>query len=133
YSSGMLVRLAFAVQIVLRPDILIVDEALAVGDVFFQAKCSAYFRARLAEGMSLIFVSHDLVAVKALCQRTLVLHQGSVHLDCDSKHAVSAYHALHADAGRQARHVHAGAAAAPVPRRHWQSSDETGTREAEII
>src|SRR5690606_11940348 len=78
YSSGMMVRLAFAVQVVLRPDILIVDEALSVGDVFFQAKCSAYFQERLAEGMSLILVSHDLVTLKALCRKAVVLHKGAV-------------------------------------------------------
>ncbi len=135
YSSGMLVRLAFAVQVVLRPDVLIVDEALAVGDVFFQAKCAAYFRERLAAGMSLIFVSHDLVSVKALCREAIVLHQGVVRFQGGSKEAASVYHGLHAQEARQAL---PGAAAAPAPagreppRRNWQSGDEIGTREAEF-
>jgi lipopolysaccharide transport system ATP-binding protein len=142
YSSGMLVRLAFAVQVVLRPDILIVDEALAVGDVFFQAKCAAYFRTRLAEGMSLIFVSHDLVSVKALCREAIVLHQGVVKFQGDSKEAANVYHELHANEARRSLQAAAVAAhpTAPVPPvaaapelRNWQSTDEIGTREAEFI
>lgn len=136
YSSGMMVRLAFAVQVVLRPDVLIVDEALAVGDVFFQAKCAAYFRERLAHGMSLIFVSHDLVSVKALCQQAIVLHQGVVHYQGDSKEAASIYHELHANDARRSLQSAAGAPAGvpPPPReRNWQSSDEIGTREAEFV
>lgn len=136
YSSGMLVRLAFAVQVVLRPDVLIVDEALAVGDVFFQAKCAAYFRERIAAGMSLIFVSHDLVSVKALCREAIVLHQGVVRFRGDSKEAASAYHGLHAS---EARKLLPAAAAAPQAAAHapalrnWQSNDEIGTREAEFV
>jgi lipopolysaccharide transport system ATP-binding protein len=134
YSSGMLVRLAFAVQVVLRPEVLIVDEALAVGDVFFQAKCAAYFRERLAEGMSLIFVSHDLVSVKALCQSTIVLHQGAVRFHGESKEAVSVYHELHSADSKAAIHGPAGQpGVAPIPTRNWQSSDEIGTREAEFV
>ena len=138
YSSGMLVRLAFAVQVVLRPDVLIVDEALAVGDVFFQAKCAAYFRTRLAEGMSLIFVSHDLVSVKALCREAIVLHQGIVRFQGDSKEAASVYHELHATEARRSIQPAAAAPAAAqapaaMPNRNWQSSDEIGTREAEFV
>lgn len=138
YSSGMLVRLAFAVQVVLRPDVLIVDEALAVGDVFFQAKCAAYFRTRLAEGMSLIFVSHDLVSVKALCREAIVLHQGVVRFQGDSKEAANVYHELHAtEARRSLQPVATPAAETPAPatlaNRNWQSSDEIGTREAEFV
>ena len=133
YSSGMLVRLAFAVQVVLRPDILIVDEALAVGDVFFQAKCAAYFRTRLAEGMSLIFVSHDLVSVKALCRQAIVLHQGTVHFQGDSKEAANVYHELHATEARRSRHLPVAPTVTSVPERNWQSTDEIGTREAELV
>lgn len=133
YSSGMLVRLAFAVQVVLRPDLLIVDEALAVGDVFFQAKCAAYFRARLAEGMSLIFVSHDLVSVKALCRQAIVLHQGVVHFHGDSKEAANVYHALHSTEARRTLLTHVPALNAAFSERNWQPSDEIGTREAEFV
>jgi len=136
YSSGMLVRLAFAVQVILRPDILIVDEALAVGDVFFQAKCAAYFRERLAEGMSLIFVSHDLVSVKALCREAIVLHHGVVRFRGDSKEAASVYHGIHASEARKALPSSnlAGVGGTPEPApRNWSSTDEIGSREAEFV
>lgn len=132
YSSGMLVRLAFAVQVILRPDVLIVDEALAVGDVFFQAKCAAYFRERLAAGMSLIFVSHDLVSVKALCREAIVLHRGVVRFRGDSKEAASVYHGLHAAEARQALPGKPGAQSRTPVRRNWSTTDEIGTREAEF-
>lgn len=78
YSSGMFVRLAFATAICLDPDILIVDEALAVGDVRFQNKCYRKIRAFIDSGKTLLFVSHDANAVKTLCDRAYLLHRGSV-------------------------------------------------------
>lgn len=78
YSSGMYVRLAFAVVVHVNPDILIVDEALAVGDALFQAKCMTRMRRMLDDGLTLLFISHDISAVKALCQRTLWLDHGQV-------------------------------------------------------
>ncbi len=78
YSSGMYVRLAFAVIIHVQPDILVVDEALAVGDALFQAKCMSRMRRMLDDGVSLLFISHDIAAVKALCQRALWLQGGQV-------------------------------------------------------
>ena len=76
YSSGMFVRLAFAVQIQLRPDILIVDEALSVGDMFFQAKCLAALRKLMDDGLTLLFVSHSLEMVRATCSRAIALERG---------------------------------------------------------
>lgn len=76
YSSGMFVRLAFAVQIYSSPDILIVDEALSVGDVFFQQKCMGRIRKLLDEGLTLFFVSHSVAAVKSLCDKALFLERG---------------------------------------------------------
>lgn len=76
YSSGMYVRLAFAVHAQLEPEVLIVDEALAVGDAAFQVKCVSHLRRRLDEGMSVLLVTHDAVAVKSFCQRVLWLHDG---------------------------------------------------------
>jgi lipopolysaccharide transport system ATP-binding protein len=78
YSSGMYVRLAFAVVVHVNPDILIVDEALAVGDALFQAKCMTRMRRMLDDGLTLLFISHDIAAVKALCQRALWLDHGQV-------------------------------------------------------
>lgn len=78
YSSGMTVRLAFAVQVHTDPDILIVDEALAVGDAAFQAKAMARIEEILGRGTTLLFVGHDLNALRAFCQRALLLEQGRV-------------------------------------------------------
>ncbi|ACI98251.1 ABC transporter ATP-binding protein [Rhodospirillum centenum] len=78
YSSGMFVRLAFAVAVHTDPDILIVDEALSVGDAFFQAKCMARMRDMIDSGLTVIFVSHDLSAVKSVCSRGLYLERGRV-------------------------------------------------------
>ncbi|MGB3421046.1 MAG: ABC transporter ATP-binding protein [Dolichospermum sp.] len=78
YSSGMYVRLAFASAIHVNPDILIIDEALAVGDMFFQAKCMARMRQMMESGVTVLFVSHDTGSVKSLCQRGVFLEQGKV-------------------------------------------------------
>jgi len=78
YSSGMYVRLAFASAIHIDPDILIVDEALAVGDMFFQAKCMARMRQMMEMGVTVLFVSHDMSSVKSLCQRCAFLEKGQL-------------------------------------------------------
>jgi lipopolysaccharide transport system ATP-binding protein len=78
YSSGMAVRLAFAVQVHTDPDILIVDEALAVGDAAFQAKAMTRIEEILRRGTTLLFVGHDLNAVRAFCQRAILLDAGEV-------------------------------------------------------
>ncbi len=76
YSSGMFVRLAFAVAINIDPEILIVDEALSVGDVFFQAKCYKKFEEFKAQGKTILFVSHDLNSVSKYCDRVILLDHG---------------------------------------------------------
>ena len=76
YSSGMFVRLAFAVAINIDPEILIVDEALSVGDVFFQAKCYRKFEEFKKKGKTILFVSHDLSAISKYCDRAILLNQG---------------------------------------------------------
>jgi len=76
YSSGMFVRLAFAVAINVEPDILIVDEALAVGDAAFQAKCMARMNQIMKSGATVLFVTHDMNTVKQLCQRCIYLENG---------------------------------------------------------
>lgn len=81
YSSGMVVRLAFAVQVHTDPDILIVDEALAVGDAAFQAKAMARMEEILARGTTLLFVGHDLNAVKAFCHRAMLLEKGRITME----------------------------------------------------
>lgn len=78
YSSGMYVRLAFAVAAHLEPEILIIDEVLAVGDAEFQKKCLGKMKDVAGEGRTVIFVSHDLAAVKKLCRSAVLLKQGKV-------------------------------------------------------
>jgi len=94
YSSGMMMRLAFAVAVTVQPDILIVDEALSVGDVFFTQKCFERIREILAGGATLIFVSHDTAAVQNLCTRGLLLHQGKLLHDGSPEECVTRYFAL---------------------------------------
>lgn len=76
YSSGMFVRLAFAVAINIDPEILIVDEALSVGDVFFQSKCYRKFEEFKAMGKTIVFVSHDLSSISKYCDRVILLNRG---------------------------------------------------------
>lgn len=78
YSSGMLVRLAFAVQVQVEPDILIVDEALAVGDALFQKRCFERIEKLIANGTTLLFVSHDQESVRTVTNRALLLRDGQV-------------------------------------------------------
>ncbi len=94
YSSGMLIRLAFAVGISVEPDVLIVDEALSVGDVFFQQKCFARVHEMLAKGVSLLFVSHDTAAVQNLCDQALLLSGGTAIYQGLPEEAVGRYFAL---------------------------------------
>ena len=78
YSSGMLMRLAFAVSVTVEPEILIVDEALSVGDIVFNFRCLARLRQLVASGATLLFVSHDLNMVRAFCSRAVYLKAGRV-------------------------------------------------------
>ncbi len=78
YSSGMYVRLAFAVATYIDPEILIVDEALAVGDMFFQAKCMTKMKKMMDDGATILFVSHDMGTVKSLCKKAVLLECGAV-------------------------------------------------------
>ncbi len=81
YSSGMFVRLAFAVAINVEPDILIVDEALAVGDTRFQLKCMDKFVEFMEQGKTVLFVSHDINSIKRFCKRTIWINNGYMIMD----------------------------------------------------
>ncbi|MEE9711681.1 ABC transporter ATP-binding protein [Aeromonas caviae] len=94
YSSGMYVRLAFAVAIHVEPDILIIDEALAVGDEAFQRKCFARLREMQSQGVSILFVSHSAESVVSLCDRALLLDHGQLLFDGEPKQAVGLYQKL---------------------------------------
>jgi ABC-type polysaccharide/polyol phosphate transport system ATPase subunit len=93
YSSGMQVRLGFAMLAGLKPDLLIVDEALSVGDIFFQQKCAARIDAMREAGTSFLFVSHDMDAVRRLCRASMLLDHGRVAFLGPSSEAVNRYHA----------------------------------------
>jgi lipopolysaccharide transport system ATP-binding protein len=91
YSSGMYVRLAFAVAAHLDPEILVVDEVLAVGDLAFQKKCLGKMGEVSRSGRTVLFVSHNMPAVENLCTRGVVLHQGKLHYDGGPKDAIQYY------------------------------------------
>lgn len=91
YSSGMFVRLAFAVAINIEPEILIVDEALSVGDVFFQAKCYHKFEEFKEMGKTIVFVSHDLSSISKYCDRVVLLNQGIKLGEGTPKKMIDAY------------------------------------------
>jgi len=91
YSSGMFARLGFAVAAFLRPAILIVDEILAVGDLPFQAKCLAHMRQLSADGTTVLFVSHNLLAMADFCSRGLVMADGHLTFDGPMSEAISGY------------------------------------------
>ncbi|MCW0134230.1 ABC transporter ATP-binding protein, partial [Burkholderia pseudomallei] len=90
YSSGMYVRLAFAIAAHVDADVLVVDEALSVGDVRFTQKCMRFLRQFQKNG-TLLFVSHDVGAVTSLCSRAVWLDHGSVRMDGPAKEVVEAY------------------------------------------
>jgi len=91
YSSGMYVRLAFAVAAHLEPDILIVDEVLSVGDIAFQRKCLGKMGEVASEGRTVLFVSHSMPTVKSLCNRAILLDGGKLVLDGAPDDVVAAY------------------------------------------
>lgn len=94
YSSGMYVRLAFAVAAHLQPDVLIIDEVLSVGDASFQEKCLGRMQSLGDAGRTVIFVSHNMEAVATLCDRALVFHEGRICFDGTPQAAADAYYEL---------------------------------------
>lgn len=113
YSSGMFVRLAFAVAININPEILIVDEALSVGDVFFQAKCYHKFEEFKEMGKTIVFVSHDLSSISKYCDRVVLLNQGSKLGEGSAKEMIDTY-----------KQVLVGQYAAPEPEHERLLDDE---------
>jgi lipopolysaccharide transport system ATP-binding protein len=92
YSAGMLMRLAFSVAIQVEPDVLLIDEVLAVGDAEFQQKSGAALRARMGEGHTVVLVSHDETQIAALCDRVVWIEHGRSLLEADRETAFAAYH-----------------------------------------
>jgi lipopolysaccharide transport system ATP-binding protein len=101
YSSGMQMRLAFSVATAHRPDILIVDEALSVGDAYFQHKCFDRIREFREQGTTLLIVSHDKMAIQSICDRAILLNGGGVALEGKPEVVMDYYNALIADKENQ--------------------------------
>ena len=153
YSSGMFARLAFAVAINVDPDILIVDEALSVGDVFFQTKCYHKFDEFRKKGKTILFVSHDLGSVIKYCDRCMLLNHGQQIATGDSKEVVDLYRKImveHSNAAEQAGSESLAGSGSPEKKpsgklrwpqdRIWKTdmlqnpeSQEYGDRRGEII
>ena len=137
YSSGMMMRLAFAVQVAVRPDILIVDEALSVGDIFFQQKCLRRIKELQEAGTALLFVSHDMSVVRDLCQRVLYLSGGKAAMFGDKSASIAKFLRDGAQAS-SSRHVApevVGGGAVHLPNAIWSREGESATsgRKADML
>lgn len=139
YSSGMFVRLAFAVAINIEPEILIVDEALSVGDVFFQTKCYHKFEEFKKMGKTILFVSHDMGSIGRYCDRVVLLNKGKKLAEGDPKEMIDLYKRVMAEekAGRPEKKEEGHTA---VEGELWRDSmvlnpdyQEYGDRQAEIV
>lgn len=116
YSSGMYVRLAFAVQACVDPQVLIVDEALSVGDEKFQRKCYEYIEGLRARGCAILIVTHATSTVEKFCQRAVLLHKGRLHGIGEANAIIDQYHALlYSDEKAYLRYVNSEAAEAATP------------------
>jgi ABC-type polysaccharide/polyol phosphate transport system ATPase subunit len=91
YSSGMYIRLGFAVAVHVKADVLLVDEVLAVGDTEFQQKCYAHIEKLRADGVTIVLVSHDLGSVVRFCDRAVLLQHGRLQIDGESQPVVHEY------------------------------------------
>ncbi len=105
YSSGMYVRLAFAVAAHLEPEILVVDEVLAVGDAAFQKKCLGKMGDVAKEGRTVLFVSHNMEAVASLCRKSLLINEGRIEQTGEVEAVISKYLGMHETKGEYRRTV----------------------------
>lgn len=128
YSSGMFVRLAFAVQVQVQPDILIVDEALAVGDALFQKRCFRKMEEMQRRGVALLFVSHDLESVRSLTRRALLLDRGRPLLLGNSGEVLLEYRKLLHEAERTENEHTMATMTAAATQRHVTSRAESSGR-----
>lgn len=135
YSSGMVVRLAFAVQVQVEPDILIVDEALAVGDTLFQKRCFQRLHELQNQGCTILFVSHDMESVRTLTTRAIFLKEGHVSVAGSPSDVLLAYRTfLHEEEKRQLGEMAAPAKAPPVAATQGDNGEKTfGDFDAEIL
>jgi ABC-type methionine transport system ATPase subunit len=114
YSSGMYLRLGFSIAAHLDPDILLLDEVLAVGDAAFQAKCIQRIAQLRKEGTTIVFVSHNLGAVDSLCDRTLLIKEGQIYKSGATHEVISAYEDLLLRLSPKGRTAIAESAASPA-------------------
>jgi ABC-type polysaccharide/polyol phosphate transport system ATPase subunit len=110
YSTGMRLRLAFAVITAVDPDILIIDEALSVGDAFFQSRCVRWLEEYLERKKTFLCVSHDMFMIKRLCRRGIVLDMGKMVCDAEVAEAANLYYRLHRKKPTVNRAINQGAA-----------------------
>jgi len=137
YSSGMRVRLAFSVLATVRPEILILDEALSVGDTFFQSKCARWLETYVESGGSLLCVSHDMFMLQRLCTRGIVLDRGAMLLDGPIAKAATLYFKLHqedlpASERRKPPRKKPSARATELEPVELREAERTGNRKLEI-
>ncbi|MFL5843057.1 MAG: ABC transporter ATP-binding protein [Solirubrobacteraceae bacterium] len=113
YSSGMLVRLAFAVMVEADADIMLIDEVLAVGDAAFARKCMDVFREKREAGKTILLVTHDMATVQSFCDRAMVIHDGDMTFLGDPEAAALEYYRLNFEAGYADLPSHEGITVAP--------------------
>jgi ABC-type sulfate/molybdate transport systems ATPase subunit len=106
YSSGMFMRLGFSVAVHVRPEVLLVDEVLAVGDLSFQLKCFERMRRLKDDGTTIVLVSHSMHAIRLLCDRALVIRRGRLEHDGPVESAIARHHELLSEADGSAGAVH---------------------------
>ncbi|HEX4890831.1 MAG TPA: Wzt carbohydrate-binding domain-containing protein, partial [Alphaproteobacteria bacterium] len=133
YSSGMTMRLAFSIAIHARPACFVVDEALSVGDAHFQQKCMNRIKQFRASGGAILFVSHDMNAVKVLCDQVLVLEQGRAVFTGSPDDAVNFYYRLMADMETDAMSLAAPLPPAPAAGTDALANNSYGTGEVRIL
>jgi lipopolysaccharide transport system ATP-binding protein len=128
YSSGMVMRLAFASSITVHADLLIVDEALAVGDVFFQQKCFHKIRDLVKNGVTILLVSHDMRSVGEFCEEALLLHKGRAVFFGDTVEAISRYYTT------SRAYMRLDATSGPAPDQlPWPTAARSGVHQLEPI
>lgn len=129
YSSGMFARVAFAVNAFVEPDLLIVDEALSVGDAFFQSKCMDKMKSLMENGVTVLFVSHDWTAIKNLCERGVLMDKGEVLMDASASEVVEEYRRMQLEARQDG--IQAAAEVEPV--QELPSTDNVWFRNNEVF
>lgn len=133
YSSGMVVRLGFAVATALSPDLLVTDEVLAVGDESFQKKCLRWMEDFRARGGTLLLCSHSMYHIQSLCQKTIWIHQGNAHLQGETFEVTQAYLAHHEARNRAESAPSAALVNATYPRLESVWAEDATGRECDKI